>query len=337
MSANMRTTYLGLELANPLIASSSPATGSVDSLRELEAAGIGAVVLPSIFEEQIEHEAMDSLRLYEQGADSFAEALSGFFPEFGDYADTNTRSYLSHLTDAKDALSVPVIASLNGTSDGGWTQYARKIEDAGADALELNIYLIPTDAAASGTQVEQRYLDLVRSVRSEIKIPLAVKIGPYFSSLPYMAKQLAEAGADGLVLFNRFFQPDINLETLELETKVHLSPPTASLLPLRWIGILRGHVSVDLALTSGIHNAADALKALLVGADAVMMASALLRNGAGHVSTMLSEMQGWLDERDYLSVRQLRGSMSILAAPNPEAFVRANYMKMLTTYTPPER
>jgi dihydroorotate dehydrogenase (fumarate) len=335
MNADLRVTYLGLELNNPLVASSSPMTQSVDSLKALQSAGIGAVVLPSIYEEQIEHEAMEILRLYEFGADSFAEALSGYFPEFEDYA-TTTDSYLRHVTEAKAALQVPVIASLNGTSGGGWTQYARKIEAAGADALELNIYLIPTDPYALGSDVEKRYLELVESVRAEIEIPLAVKIGPYFSSLPHMAKRLAEAGADGLVLFNRFFQPDIDLETLELEPKVHLSPATASLLPLRWIGILNGHVEADLALTSGIQTAEDALKALLVGANAVMMASSLLRHGPSLITSMLDQMQTWLDDREYQSVRQMQGSMSLASAPNPEAFIRANYMKMLTTYTKQE-
>ena len=332
MTADLRTTYLGLELRNPIVASSSPMTESIDSLIELEEAGIAAAVLPSIFEEQIEHEAMEMQRLYEVNADSFAESLSGYFPEYEDYA-TRTDAYLSHLREAKAALTVPVIASLNGTTRGGWTRYARQLEEAGADALELNIYLIPTDPYASGEDVERRYLDLVESVRAEVSIPLAVKIGPYFSSTPHMARQLSDAGANGLVLFNRFFQPDIDLETLELVPRVNLSPRTALLLPLRWIGILKGRVVADLAVTSGVHTAEDALKAILVGADAVMMASALLRGGANVVSTMLAEMQRWLDDHEYESVEQMKGSMSIGTASNPDAFVRANYMKMLTTYS----
>ncbi|MGI9667220.1 MAG: dihydroorotate dehydrogenase-like protein, partial [Acidimicrobiia bacterium] len=246
---------------------------------------------------------------------------------------TRTEAYLRHLVASKEALDIPVIASLNGTTRGGWTHYARKIEESGADALELNVYLIPTDPYASGPDVERRYLDLVEAVRAEVTIPLAVKIGPYFSSTPNMARQLVEAGADGLVLFNRFFQPDIDLETLEVVPRVNLSPRTALLLPLRWIGILRGQVQTDFAITSGVHTAEDALKAVLVGADATMMASALLRGGAGQVSMMLSEMQTWLDEHEYQSIEQMKGSMSIGSAANPDAFVRANYMKILTTYT----
>ena len=332
MTADLSTTYLEIPLANPLVASSSPVTDSVEKLKELQDAGIAAVVLPSLWEEQIEHEAMEMQRLYEVTSDSFAESLSGYFPEYQDYA-TRTESYLEHLLAAKEALDVPVIASLNGTTRGGWTHYAKKIEEAGADALELNVYLIPTDPYASGRDVEERYLDLVAAVRSEVSIPLAVKVGPYFSSLPHMARELVDAGANGLVLFNRFFQPDIDLDDLQLVPRVNLSPRSAMLLPLRWIGILRGQLQGSLAITSGVHSGEDALKAVLVGADAVMMASALLRGGAGLVGTMLNEMQVWLDEHEYESIEQMKGSMAIGTAANPDAFVRANYMKILTTYT----
>lgn len=332
MTVDLTTTYCGLELANPLMASSSPMTGSVESLVALEEAGIGAVVLPSLWEEQIEHEAMEFQRLYTLTTEHYAESLSGYFPEFEDYG-TRTEAYLAHIVDAKEALSIPVVASLNGTTRGGWVHYARRLEAAGADALELNVYLITTDPYATAEDVEARYLDLVESVKAEVSIPLAVKIGPYFSSLPNMARRLHDAGADALVLFNRFYQPDIDLESLEVLPRVHLSPPTALLLPLRWIGILRGTVPIDMAITSGVHDAKDALKALLVGADAVMMASALLREGPGLVRAMLLEMREWLDEHDYESVEQMKGSMSIGSSPNPDAFVRANYMKMLTTYT----
>ena len=332
MTADLSTTYLGLKLPNPLVASSSPMTDSIESLRELEQAGIAAVVLPSLWEEQIEHEAMEMQRLYELTSGSFAESLSGYFPEYEDYA-TRTEAYLRLLVEAKEALDIPVIASLNGTTRGGWTHYAKKIEEAGANALELNVYLIPTDPYATGADVEQRYLDLVTAVRSEVSIPLAVKIGPYFSSTPHMARQLVDAGADGLVLFNRFFQPDIDLDELTIVPRVNLSPRSALLLPLRWIGILRDQINASLAITSGVQTADDALKALLVGADATMMASALLRGGAGQVTTMLDGMQTWLDEHEYESVEQMKGSMSIAAAANPDAFVRANYMKILTTYT----
>ncbi len=332
MTADLTTTYCGLELANPLVASASPMTASIESLKALEEAGIGAVVLPSLWEEQIEHEAMEFQRIYALSQDQFAESLSGYLPEFDDFG-TRTESYLAHLVEAKEELSIPVVGSLNGTTRGGWVHYAKRLEAAGADALELNVYLIATDPYATGEDVERRYLDLVEAVKKEVSIPLAVKIGPYFSSLPNMVRRLSDAGADALVLFNRFFQPDIDLDTLEVVPRVQLSPPTALMLPLRWIGILHGTVPVDMASTSGVHTAHDALKAILVGADAVMMASTLLRNGPEHVTEMLTGMSAWLDENEYVSVDQMRGSMSISSSPNPDAFVRTNYMKMLTTYT----
>lgn len=331
MTVDLTTTYCGLELANPLVASASPMTASIESLLALEDAGVGAVVLPSLWEEQIEHEAMEFQRIYTLSANQFAESLAGYLPEFDDFG-TRTDSYLENLVEAKEELSIPVIASLNGTTRGGWVHYAKGLEAAGADALELNVYLIATDPLATGEDVEERYLDLVEAVRAEVSIPLAVKIGPYFSSLPNMARRLTDAGADALVLFNRFFQPDIDLDTLEVVPKVQLSPPTALMLPMRWIGILHGTVPVDFAITSGVHTAEDALKSILVGANAVMMASALLRNGPGLVSEVLTGMISWLDDNDYVSVDQMRGSMSIGSSPNPDAFVRTNYMKMLTTY-----
>lgn len=331
MTVDLTTTYCGLELANPLVASASPMTASIESLLALEDAGVGAVVLPSLWEEQIEHEAMEFQRIYTLSANQFAESLAGYLPEFDDFG-TRTDSYLENLVEAKEELSIPVIASLNGTTRGGWVHYAKGLEAAGADALELNVYLIATDPLATGEDVEERYLDLVEAVRAEVSIPLAVKIGPYFSSLPNMARRLTDAGADALVLFNRFFQPDIDLDTLEVVPKVQLSPPTALMLPMRWIGILHGTVPVDFAITSGVHTAEDALKSILVGANAVMMASALLRSGPGLVSEVLTGMISWLDDNDYVSVDQMRGSMSIGSSPNPDAFVRTNYMKMLTTY-----
>lgn len=331
MSADLSTTYLGFELENPIVASSSPLTAHVDSLRELEEAGVAAVVLPSVFEEQIEHEALEMQRLIERGAGSFAEALSGYFPAFEDYA-TRTEAYLRHITHAKAAVSVPVMASLNGTTSGGWVKYAKRMEEAGADALELNIYLIPTDPGISGGAIEERYLDLVRQVRQQVEIPLAVKVGPYFSSTPNMAVKLADAGADALVLFNRFYQPDIDLESLEIVPKVGLSTSTALTLPLRWIGLLCGRVDADLAITSGVHTVEDAIKSILVGSKAIMVASALLKNGPDHVALLIAEMRTWLEGNEYESVRQMQGSMALGTAPNPDAFVRANYMKMLVTY-----
>jgi dihydroorotate dehydrogenase (fumarate) len=332
MSVYMRTSYLGMALVNPLVASSSPLTGQVETLLELQSAGIAAVVLPSLFEEQIEHEAMELQRLAEYGSEAFPEALSGYHPEMGAY-NLHTGSYLDLIASAKAELTVPVIGSLNGTTRGGWVHHASRIEGAGADAIELNIYLIPTDPSVPGSEVENRYLHLVEAVRAEVEIPLAVKIGPYFSSTANMARRLADAGADGLVLFNRFYQPDIDLEDLRVVPNLHLSHPDEVRLPLRWVAILSGEVEADLAVTTGVHGAEEVLKALLVGANVVMMTSALLRSGPGHVRKVLTGMRHWLDEHEYASIDQLRGSMSLHTAPNPEAFTRANYMKMLTTYT----
>jgi len=331
MSVDLSTSYLGFDLKNPMVASASPMTARLDSLLELEDAGVAAVVLPSLFEEQIENEAMEIQRAMEQGAGAYAEAMSGYFPELEDYV-TGTETYLRSVTQAKEALSVPVIGSLNGTTNGGWVNYAKRIEEAGADALELNVYLIPTDPGTTGAEIEDRYLDLVWEVRQQVTIPLAVKVGPYFSSTPNMAVRLAEAGADALVLFNRFYQPDIDLESLEIVPRVNLSTSAALTLPMRWIGLLNGKVDADLAITSGVHTSEDALKSLLVGSKAVMMASALLKHGAAHVATVVDEVRVWLEENEYASVRQMQGSMSMGSAPNPDAFVRANYMKMLVTY-----
>lgn len=334
MTANLSTSYLGLDLPNPIIASSSPLTENLESLQRLEAAGASAVVLPSLYEEQIEHEAMEVQRLYDYGSESFAEALSGYFPEMEDY-NTQTEAYLRHVTDARAALSIPVIASLNGTTRGGWTHYAARLQEAGAHALELNIFLIPTDPYATGADIEKRYLDLVSAVRAEVTIPLAVKIGPYFSSTAHMARQLVDAGADGLVLFNRFYQPDIDLDELRVVPNLRLSDSDELRLPLRWLAILCGKVNCDLAVTTGVHTSEDALKAVLVGANAVMMASALLQDGPQKVTEVLGGMSRWLDDHDYLSLEQMRGSMCLQSAPNPDAFIRANYMKMLVTYTSP--
>lgn len=334
MSADLTTTYLGLELANPLVASASPMTGDPDWLRRAEEAGAAAVVLPSLYEEEIEHEALEMQRLAEFGAGSYAEALNGYFPDLEHYA-TRTEDYLRKVEAAKAAVDVPVIGSLNGTTRGGWVRWARHLVDAGVDAIELNTYLVVTDPYASCEDVERRYLDLVAAVCEEVAVPVAVKIGPFFSSLPHTARRIVDAGASGLVLFNRFYQADIDLERLEVVTDLQLSHPSELRLPLRWIAILHGRVPADLALTTGVHSAADALKGLLVGAAVVMMTSALLEHGPEHLGDVLAGIREWLDEHEYESVRQLRGSMSLESAPNPEAFMRANYMKTLVTYTPP--
>jgi dihydroorotate dehydrogenase (fumarate) len=330
MSVNLSTTYLGLKLPNPLVISACPLTHRVDWLRQLEENGAAAAVLPSLFEEQIEHDDEEINKAYEFHTDSFAESLT-YFPEPEDYR-TGTQDYLKFVAEAKKAVSMPIIASLNGTNKGGWVGYAKMMEDAGADALELNIYFIAANLAMTSAEVESRYLDLVAAVKQSVGIPLAVKIGPYFSSVGNMAKRLADAGADGLVLFNRFLQPDIDLETMETSPKLALSTPDELLLPIRWIAILHGRVQASLAVTSGLHDADGLLKALLAGADVGMIASVLYQEGFEHIGKILSDMKDWMEEKEYDSVEQLKGSMSQENCPNPAAFERGNYMKALTSY-----
>jgi dihydroorotate dehydrogenase (fumarate) len=332
VTPDLSTTYLGLGLRSPIVASASPLTGDLDSLLELEQAGIGAAVLPSLFEEQIEHEQVDVHELLEHMTHSFGEALT-WFPELEDYA-TGPEAYLEHLRAAKAALGVPVIASLNGVSTGGWLRYARLCEEAGADALELNVYAVEADPGVAAAEVEERTVALVRAVREAISIPLAVKVGPFYSAFAHMAGRLHDAGADGLVLFNRFLQPDIDLETLEVAPRLVLSTPTELRLPLRWIAILRGRVPVSLAGTSGVHDWEGALKLLLAGADAVMVASAALERGPGVVDELLDGLRAWMEENEYASVEQLKGSLSQAACPDPAAFERGNYMRALVSYAP---
>jgi dihydroorotate dehydrogenase (fumarate) len=332
MTPDLTTTYLGLRLRSPIVASASPLTGKLDSLRELERHGIGAAVLPSIFEEQVEHEQIDVHELLEHATHSFGEALT-WFPELEEYT-TGPDLYLEHLTAAKEALAVPVIASLNGVSPGGWLRYARLCEEAGADALELNVYAVETDSELSAVAVEERTAGLVREVRSAVSIPLAVKVGPFYSAFAHMAARLKEAGADGLVLFNRFLQPDIDLDTLEITPWLALSTPSELRLPLRWIAILHGRVDVSLAGTSGVHDWEGALKLLLAGADVAMTASAALARGPQVVSGMLDGIRAWMEEREYTSVEQLKGSLSQVSCPDPAAFERGNYMRALVSYAP---
>jgi dihydroorotate dehydrogenase (fumarate) len=330
-AADLSTDYLGLSLRSPLVASSSPLTGDLEGLRRLEDAGAGAVVLPSLFEEQIEAESLEVDRMLETGAETFAEAPS-YFPEFEDY-QTGPDRYLELVTRAKQALEIPVIASLNGTTPGGWVEHARLIEEAGADALELNLYLVAADPALDATTLEQRDRELVAQVRAAVSIPLAIKLSPYFTALGHFARGLVEEGVNGLVLFNRFYQPDIDLERLTVTPELTLSRPEELRLPLRWIAILREHVDVSLAATSGVHRPQDALKALLAGANVAMMASALLRQGPGHLRTVALAMAAWMQEHEYESVRQLCGSMSHRAVPDPLAFERAQYWRTLQAYT----
>jgi dihydroorotate dehydrogenase (fumarate) len=331
MSADLRTRYMGLELRNPLVAAASPLTANVDSLKRLQDAGVAAVVLPSLFEEQIEHEEMATHHLMLSGAEVSPES-SGFFPEMPQ-SGSGVDKYLQLIGNAKKALSVPVIASLNGYTPGGWTHYAKQFEAAGADAIELNVYFLATDPDDTSQAVEQRYVDLVAAVRAETSVPVAVKVAPYFSAFSNMARRLVTTGASGLVLFNRFVQPDIMLDELEVAPHLVLSTSDEVRLALRWIAILHGHVDASLAATGGAHTAEDVLKLLLAGADCVMVASSLLNNGPGHVATLLAGVERWMTERDYVSVRQMRGSLSQHACPNPAAFERSNYMKALKSYT----
>ncbi|MGW8184036.1 MAG: dihydroorotate dehydrogenase-like protein [Burkholderiales bacterium] len=331
MSVDLRSRYLGLELKNPIVAAASPMTGSIDRLKRLEGAGVAAVVLPSLFEEQIEHEEMEAHNLMLSGTELSPEA-HGFFPEMQGY-QTGPENYLKMVSEAKRALSVPVIPSLNGHTPGGWTQIARQLEQAGADAIELNIYFLATDLNDTSAEIEKRYTDLVASVRAIVKVPLAVKISPYFSAMANMAARLSEAGASGLVLFNRFLQPDIMLDELEVAPHLVLSTSDELRLALRWIAILRGRIRASLAATGGAHTPDDVLKLLLAGADCVMVASSLLRKGPKHVATLVSSVEKWMGEREYVSVEQMKGSLSQHACPDPAAFERANYMKALTSYT----
>jgi dihydroorotate dehydrogenase (fumarate) len=326
---DLTTRYLGLTLRSPIIASAGPLTRELDTLARLDAAGVGAVVLPSLFEEQIVHEALEVHHLLETGAG--AEAPT-FFPELADYA-TGPDRYLTLLEQAKERLSVPVIASLNATSTGGWVRYAKLLEQAGADALELNVYAVAADPDTTSQQVEDRYADLVADVRSAVAVPLAVKLSPFFSALAHFARRLADAGADGLVRFNRFYQPDVDLETLDVVPSIDLSTSVELRLPLRWIAILRGQLPVSLAATSGVHTAGDVARALLVGADVAMMTSALLRSGPEHVGHVTAGLREWMAEWDYESVAQLRGSVSRDGAVDPSAFERANYLKALQRYS----
>ena len=331
MSIDLSTRYLGIGLKHPIVASASPLTGSIDSLKRLEDAGIAAVVLPSLFEEQIEHEEMATHNLMLYGSELSPEA-SGFFPEQQKY-NTGPDRYLKLIADAKKALSVPVIASLNGYTPGGWTAIARQLEQAGADAIELNVYFLATKLDDSSAAVESRYIDLVTSVAGQVKVPVAVKVAPYFSAMANMANRLAQAGASGLVLFNRFLQPDIELEELQVTPHLVLSTSDELRLALRWIAILRGRVSASLAATGGAHTPDDVLKLLLAGADCVMIASSLLKKGPAQVGVLVRGVTEWLVEREYSSVEQMKGSLSQQACPDPDAFERANYMKALKSYT----
>jgi len=327
---DLSTTYLGLKLKNPLVPSASPLSREMATLRQLEDAGAAAVVMYSLFEEQIQLEAEALDHFLSRGTESFAEALT-YFPEVHEYR-RGPEEYLEHLQKATEAVDIPIIGSLNGMSTGGWIDYAQRIEEAGAAALELNIYFIPTDPDLTSAEVDDLYVDILKAVKAHVRIPVAVKLSPYFSSMAHVARRLDEAGADALVLFNRFYQPDIDLEKLEVKPHVLLSTPQAMRLPLRWIAILYGHLQADLAGTGGIHTAEDVLKMLMAGADVTMMCSALLLHGPGHLTTVLQDLQTWMEEHEYESVAQLQGILSQKSCPEPAAFERAHYMKALTAY-----
>ncbi|QDV35387.1 dihydroorotate dehydrogenase-like protein [Tautonia plasticadhaerens] len=331
MSVDLSTRYLGLDLAHPVVVSACSLGFDRDNLRRMEDAGASAVVLPSLFEEQIVHDQMAVHEFYEFTSDKFPEALS-VFPDMDD-SNSGPEAYLRLVESAKRSLAVPVIGSLNGTSSGGWIRYAKLIQDAGADALELNVYRVVTDSHEDGPAVEARDLELVSEVCKSVTIPVAVKIGPYFSALPNLAVRLAGAGASGLVMFNRFYQPDIDLETLRVAPRLVLSTSDEVRLPMRWIAVLYGRVRASLAATTGVHTHEDVLKLLLAGADVTMVASALYTRGIGHLRAMIDGTRSWLEERDYTSVAQMKGSISQINAPDPEAFERANYIKTLVDYT----
>ncbi len=329
---DLTTKYLGLTLNNPLVLSASPLSEKLENIKKAEDAGAGAIVLHSVFEEQLKMESEELDFHLSHGTESFAEALS-YFPQPSEYR-LGPEDYLDHIVAAKKAVKIPIIASLNGSSAGGWTDYAKKIEQAGADGLELNIYYIPTSMDLTAADVEKTYIDILKAVRSEVSIPVAVKLSPFFSSLSNMARQLDNAGANALVLFNRFYQPDINLETLEIEHNVLLSTAQARRLPLRWIAILYGHIKADLAATSGVHNAYDALKMLMAGAKVTMLCSVLYKQGFDYMKVILREMKAWMEEHEYESVKQLQGSLSQKNCPDPSAFERAQYMRILTGWRP---
>ena len=327
---DLSTTYLGLNLKNPLVASASPLSKKLDRAKKLEDAGISAIVMYSLFEEQIIHESLELDHYLNRGSDSFPEALS-YLPDGGMYA-IKPEKYLDQVTGLKKALKIPVIGSLNGVSKGGWTRYARKIEEAGADALELNVYYIATDLDMTSSDIEDTQVELVAEVKSAIKIPLSVKISPFVTSIPNYAKRLVEAGADGLVLFNRFYQPDFDLEELEIIHSLDLSTSSDLRLPLRWISILHGKIDTDFALTSGVHSYTDVLKSMMSGAKVAMMASNLLHSGEQVVGEILSNLETWMKEHEYESIQQMQGSMSQKSVKEPAAFERANYMKVLNSF-----
>lgn len=327
---NLTTTYLGFKLRTPLVPSASPLSENIDNIKRMEDAGAPALVFHSLFEEQIRRDHHDLQFYLDQGTESFAEALT-YFPEPAQ-CKVGPEAYLDHIAQAKAAVHIPIIGSLNGTSFGGWMKYAQQIEQAGADALELNIYSVPSDPDRSAEDIENEYLTIVSSVEAQLNIPVAVKLSPFFTNFAQFARRIDRSGAGALVLFNRFYQPDIELETLDISPNILLSTPMAMRLPMRWIAMLYGRIGANLAATSGIHRATDALKMLMAGADVTMLCSVLLRRGIEHIAVLEREMREWMEEHEYESVEQLKGSMSQKNCPDPSAFERAQYMRALATY-----
>jgi len=327
---DLSTSYLGLKLRTPLVAAASPLSEEIDTIKQMEDSGASAVVLYSLFEEQLRQDSVELALHMEHGTFSTPEALT-FFPEPEEFR-LGPDEYLKHISAAKQAVKMPIIASLNGSSSGGWTQYAKAIQQAGADALELNIYYIPTDMNLSSSDVEQNYLDILKAVKSSVTIPVTVKLSPFFTNFANMARRLDEAGANGLVLFNRFYQPDIDLETLEIRPNILLSTPMAMRVPLRWIALLYGKLRANLAATSGIHRASDVLKMLMAGADVTMLCSALIRHGVRQVGVIERDLVAWMEEHEYTSVTQLKGSLSQKNCADPSAFERAQYMKAISQF-----
>jgi dihydroorotate dehydrogenase (fumarate) len=327
---DLTTTYLGLKLRNPLVVSPSPLSEQIGNILRMEDAGASAVVLHSLFEEQILIESQDLDDKLSAGTESFAESLS-YFPDLSHYK-IGPDAYLELIRKAKQAVNIPIIASLNGTSTGGWIKYAMQMEQAGADALELNIFFVANDPKLSSEQVEELYTSLVSHVKASVKIPVAVKLAPYFSAMASMAKKLDQAGANGLVLFNRFYQPDFDLETLDVKPTLGLSTSNELLLRLHWVATLYGQVKADIAVTGGVHTAQDVLKAMMAGGRVAMTTSAILHHGIEHLETILADLRAWMEEHEYESIQQMQGSMSRQKVADPAAFSRANYMKVLSSY-----
>ena len=327
---DLSTTYLGLKLRTPLVPAASPLSEEIETIEQMENAGASAVVLYSLFEEQLRQDSVELAQRLEHGTFSTPEALT-YFPEPEEFR-LGPEEYLSHIAKAKKAVEIPIIASLNGSSVGGWTEYAKAIQQAGADALELNIYYIPTDLGRTSLEIEQNYLDILKAVKSVVTIPVAIKLSPFFTNFANMAKRLDGAGADGLVLFNRFYQPDIDLESLEIRPNILLSTPMAMRVPLRWIALLYGKLEANLAATSGIHRASDALKMLMAGADVTLLCSALIRHGVRQIGVIERDLVAWMEEHEYHSVAQLKGSLSQKNCADPSAFERAQYMKAISQF-----